>query len=64
VVTDVASDSEAASAGLRPGDVILEINRQPVQTVEQFTRLYKTDAKQTLLLVYRGGGTIYLLLQK
>jgi hypothetical protein len=33
-----------------------------VAAVEQLTKLYRTDAKRTLLLVYRGGSTLYLLL--
>ncbi len=31
VITDVAADSPAAKAGLQPGDVILELNGQPVR---------------------------------
>jgi len=31
VVTEVAPDSAAAEAGLKPGDVIQEINRKPVR---------------------------------
>ena len=61
-VTAVAEGSRAADAGLRPGDVIVEINRKPVRSVEQLTKLYRTDAKRTLLLVYRRGSTLYLLL--
>jgi len=64
VVTAVDPSGKAAEAGLRPGDVILEVNRSPVRSVEQFTGLYKADAQRTLLLVYRDGSTIYLLLQK
>jgi len=34
-VTEVAPDSAAAEAGLKPGDVIQEINRKPVKTAEE-----------------------------
>jgi serine protease Do len=33
VVTDVSPDSPAGDAGLRRGDVIEEVNRQPVDSV-------------------------------
>jgi serine protease Do len=64
VVAAVAPGSRAAYAGLRPGDVILEVNRKAVRSVDEFARLYKADGERTLLLVYRDGSTLYLLLQK
>jgi serine protease Do len=61
-VTAVAEGSRAAAAGLRPGDLIVEINRKPVRSVEQLTKLYRADAQRTLLLVYRRSSTVYMLL--
>jgi hypothetical protein len=49
---------------VRPGDVILEINRTPVQSVEQFEALYRAAKGRILLLLYRDGSTIYMLLSK
>ena len=38
IVADVDEDSVAAGQGVRPGDVILEVNRQPVTTVAEFRK--------------------------
>jgi Do/DeqQ family serine protease len=60
VVQQVNPDGRAADAGLQPGDIILEVNRQPVQTVEDLRAAVRTAVeKPTLLLVRRaadGGG--------
>ena len=61
VVTNVDPSSEAAEAGLRRGDVILEVNRQPVKNTEDFERAIRgSKDKKPLLLVDRNGNTMYL----
>ncbi|MCC6746027.1 MAG: DegQ family serine endoprotease [Deltaproteobacteria bacterium] len=62
VVQAVASESPASRAGLREGDVILELNRETVTSAEQFAKLSETARGRILLLVYRDGHTVYLLL--
>jgi serine protease Do len=65
VVTAVEPGSAAQAAGLRRGDIISEINRRPVRDAGQFTQAYrKASGKKLLLLVYRDGGAMYLLLDK
>ncbi len=64
VVKSIARDSRAAQAGVHPGDVILELNRQIITNVQQFAQLYKNAKGKVLLLVYRQGSTVYLLLSK
>ena len=54
----------ASSAGLKPGDVLLEINKTPIQSVQSFTTLYKNAKDNILLLVYRGGSTMYLVIRR
>src|SRR5207249_3415070 len=49
VVTEVEGNSSAARAGFRPGDVIMELNRRPIDSVDDFTSAYKR-AKGRLLL--------------
>jgi len=61
VVTDVDPSSAAAEAGLQRGDVIEEVNRQPVATVDQYNRAVKAGTGQeVLLLVYHNGVTSYV----
>lgn len=65
VVTDVAPDSEAAQAGVRPGDVVLEINRKPVNSAEQAVELTKNaDEKRTLLRLWRDGGSRFVVVDE
>lgn len=60
VVTNVDPSSEAADAGLRRGDVIQEVNRQPVMNTSDFERAMHNSKDKALLLVDRNGSTIYL----
>jgi serine protease Do len=50
--------------GVREGDVIVEVNRKPVTTVEAFQSAARAAGDQVLLLVYRDGATIYLSLSR
>jgi serine protease Do len=53
--------SAAAQAGLEQGDVILEVNRQPVTTVEQLNRYLNEGTTDTaLLFVNHEGRTRYI----
>jgi Do/DeqQ family serine protease len=61
VITDVDPTGPAAEAGLARGDVILEINKKSVATVDDVkTALDKADSRPILMLVVRQGRTIYL----
>jgi len=56
VVTDVDESSSAAQEGLRPGDVVEQVNHKPVSTVADFNNAVKQSdgSGATLLLVRRG----------
>src|SRR5262245_21724311 len=58
LVTDVAAGSSGEAAGIRPGDAILEVNRQPVSNVESFKRVVGAAKPGDPVPVYlqRGGG--------
>jgi serine protease Do len=65
VVTGVAPGSPAQSAGLAPGDVILEVDKQPIGSVQEFRDAYKKPGgKGLLLLFYREGRTLYAVLNR
>ena len=64
VVTKIETGSRAEDAGLRPGDVIIEVNKTEVKSVSSFRTTYN-DAKNNLLLyVYRGGNKFFAVLKK
>lgn len=61
VVTDVDQSGVAAEAGIARGDVIMEINRKPVNTVDGVqSALNSAGEKPILLLITRGSQVIYL----
>jgi serine protease Do len=66
VVTDVAPDSAAAEAGLKPGDVIQEINRKPVKTAEEAVKMTEKSANdnRTLLRVWSNGGSHFVVVDE
>jgi serine protease Do len=61
VVTDVDQAGPAAEAGIARGDVVLEINRTAVKSVEDVqSALERAGDRPVLMLVARRGGTVYL----
>jgi len=62
VVTQVESPSPADRAGIRPGDILVEVNRRTIRSVEDFEQLASDlDANSSVLvLLQRGKGTIFL----
>ena len=60
VVTDVDPNSQAAANGLKRGDVIQEVNHQPVHNAAEFHAALRHSGDGTLLLVNRQGNTMYL----
>lgn len=64
VVTQVEPGSPAAEAGLQPGDVIEEVNRKTVSSVEEFTKALPENQDTMLVLVQRGTMTSFFALKK
>lgn len=60
VVTDIDPASKIADSGLRKGDVIQEVNHQPVKNVSEFQSAVKKAGNEPLLLVNRQGQTLFI----
>lgn len=63
-ITQVKAGSTAEQAGLKPGDVIVEVNRQEIRSVEDFKTVYGKSKDNLLMLIYRKNGSFYLVLKK
>jgi serine protease Do len=63
VITRLDPQSNAARAGLRPGDVVLEVNRTRIASPQQFQELYGKSKSRVLLLVNRHGSTTFLVIK-
>lgn len=65
MVSEVAPDSASARAGLREGDVIIEINREAVGSADEAIGLTKESGrKRTLLRVWRDGGSRFVVVDE
>ena len=61
VVTDVDPSGPAAEAGIEANDVILQVNRQPVNNAAEFrAALQRSGSQPALLLVSRSGQDLFL----
>ncbi len=61
VVTAVAPGSIAADSGLQRGDVIQEVNRKTVSSVQQFEQAVRQAGNQPVLLLVNTQGTTHYL---
>jgi len=64
VVTAVEPGSPAAEAGLRRGDVVEEVSRNPVTSVGQFKSALRKAGDVVLLLVNRGGQALFVPVER
>jgi serine protease Do len=65
LVVQVENNSPAEEAGIRQGDVILELDQEPVKNLDEYTKgiqQYKKD-DTILFLIKRRGATLYLTLK-
>jgi serine protease Do len=65
----VDPDSNSAQAGLRTGDIVVEINREPVANAQEAVTLSnRVKSEKILLRIWSGGpgspgGTRYLVVE-
>jgi len=64
VIEQVQPGSAADNAGLQRGDVIVEVNRHPVQTAADVQKALSAvpDGQDALVLVWSSGGTTFRVL--
>ena len=63
LVANVAVGSPADLAGLRPGNVILEANREPIESAAAFARAYNERGGGITVLVHQNGMNLYTVLR-
>ncbi len=62
VVVDTTDTSNGALDNLLPGDVIVDANAQPIQSIGQLKQLALKNPQGLLLRVVRGNGALYTVL--
>jgi serine protease Do len=65
VIADIDPNSPAAKAGLREGDVIQEVNKQPVKSAKDLVAISKKlmPNEKILIRVYSQGSSGYIALE-
>ena len=65
LILNVEQNSEAERKGIRPGDIIQEINQVPVNKISELKDVVKNSSnrKGVLLLVNRQGSIIFIALK-
>ena len=64
VIVDVDSDSPASAAGLREGDLLIQVNGRDVRTLDDLEKALKNDRDMVVLMVEREGHSFFVPLKK
>ncbi|MBI3785793.1 MAG: PDZ domain-containing protein, partial [Deltaproteobacteria bacterium] len=64
MISEIAHGSTGEGAGLQVGDVIRQVNRQPVTSARSCQQAFERGGDKLLLLVQRGESSGYLVLER
>ena len=64
IVTDVDPSGAAAEAGIRRGDIIVELDRKGVKDAKDLSKRLDASKDGALVLVRRGDATLYVPLKR
>lgn len=59
----VEAGSPAARSGLRPGDIVVAVNRTEVSTVHEFADAVRSSKSAIALSILRDGMRLFLVIQ-
>jgi serine protease DegQ len=62
-VADVLPGSPAAQVGLRPGDIIMAVNRKPVSSVDELVRAIEDAGAVVALNLLRNGAELFVVVR-
>ena len=63
LVAEIVPGSPGYRAGLREGDIVLSINRQPVRTVDELRSAARSSGGALALNILRGNSRVFLVLR-
>jgi serine protease Do len=65
IVTDVQRGTPAAKAGLRRGDVIVEVDKKQIENLDDFRKVMDDyDEDKVMVVIFRGGGYFYIVIKQ
>ena len=64
LVANVKSGSPGYEAGIQPGDLITDVERKPVSSIDQFKERVKGLKGDVLLHLRRGKGALFVVVKK
>ncbi|OYU76298.1 MAG: peptidase S1, partial [Burkholderiales bacterium PBB5] len=65
IITEVEPDSASARAGLREGDIILELDRRPVRNADEAVKLSEEiKGPKVLVRLWRNGASRFLVVDE
>ena len=64
VVTDVQRGGAGEEIGVKPGDVILQLNRTAIKSAKQLDEEYRKAKGKLAILLFRDGSTVYTVVSK